>query len=280
VLRLDDGKVKSTSDPATRARQGFSLIAFHGPAKPEPVRRLVEDAVARLGSALANFPGLFRRYPLDQVHATILGLEGTRAGDALVNLNARAREQAHGLAAEPMDLRGLVDSLLRHPWPLPIRFGGHSPDTCNPYDPRPPWERTFDVREDGLAVLIGWPWSEGSPFAPSLLGLRKLAERHGVVHKYHVDPAARDNDLFLVVGGIDARALQALGEHRPAAMAALELGRGEVRRWLERTPLEVELAIEHLSVVEYRSTTLEEVSFERPLGAVDPAQLIARYRPG
>jgi hypothetical protein len=275
-MRLDDGKVRAASDRIARAQRGLSLVAFHH-AKPQPIRQLVEGALERLASALGDFPGLFRPYPLTQVHATILGLEGTRAGGALLHRNAQARAQATGLAARPMDLPGLVDFLRRHDWPIPVRFGGHSRAERNPYDSRPPWERTFDLREDGLAVLIGWPGVAGAPFAPSLLDLRKLAERHGVVHKYHVDPSARDNDLFLVAGGIDGRAWEDLGERRPAALDALERGRAEVRGWLEANPVEVALEAGHLSVVEYRSTTLEEVSFERPLPEVEVAEVLERY---
>jgi hypothetical protein len=276
-MRLDEGKLSAASDPAARARHGLSLVAFYRQAKPAPLRRLVEGALARLGSALAAFPGLLRPYALDQVHATILGLEGTRDGGTLHHLNAQARAHALGVPAPPLDLPALVEALRHGRWPIPIRFGGNHPGARNPYDPnRSPWERAFDVREDGLAVLIGWP----PAFAPFLLDLRKSAERHGIVHKYHVDPAAQDNDLFLVLGGVDAGAFEALGDRRPAALEALARGRAEVRGWLARTPVEVGLHSEDLAIVEYRSTTLEEVSAEWPLSEVQPAEVLARYRAG
>jgi hypothetical protein len=275
-MRLDDGLVRAASDPAATARTGVSLVAFHGQAKPAALRGLVEEAQSRLGSALGHFAGLFRPTPLQRVHATIVGLEGIRAGGGAVNHQARART---GGAGAPMDLPGLFQSLRRRAWPLPVRFGGNPPPARNPHDPaRPPWERAFDVREDGRAVLIGWPGTAREPFAPLLHHLRKDAERYGVVHKYHVDPAARDNDLFLVVGSIEAGVLKSLGDRRPDALAALARGRDEVRRRLEAHPVEVALELGHLAVVEYQSTTFERVTFERPLPDVDAAEVLALYQ--
>jgi hypothetical protein len=274
VLHLDDRKVRAASDPAARARQGVSLVAFHGAPKPPGLRELVEGIAGKVGSALRDHPGLFRPYPLAQVHATLVGLEATRETGVLANANARARQRDFGVPAPPLDLAGLFEELRRQTWPLPVRFGGHAPAARNPHDARGPWERAFDVRDDGLAVLIGWP----RDFAPSLLDLRKRAERHGVVHKYHVDPMARDNDLFLVLGGVDARALEALGD-RPSVLDALERARAEVRGWLERKPVDVELEVRDLSVVAYRSTTLEVVSAAWPLGAVDAADVLEHLAP-
>jgi hypothetical protein len=270
VIRLDERKLRAACDPAVRARWGLSLVAFHGQAQPEPLRALIAEITGRLGTALGEFPGLFRPYTTGQVHATILGLEGTRLDGLVFQQNAQARQRASGAPAAPMDLPGLFQDLERRPWPLPLQFGGHDPGTRNPHDLRPPWERAFDVREDGLAVLIGWPLS----FAPDLLDLRKRAEVRGVVHKYHVDPAARDNDLFLVLGGVDAGALEALGERGPEALQALAGARRAVRQWLERSPATVELELRHLSVVEYRSTTLEQIGVERPLTGLDVRQLM------
>jgi hypothetical protein len=272
-MHLDDAKVRAVSDPAARVGHGMSLVAFHG-AKPPPLQRLVEGLVARLGAALGDFPGLFRPYPLDQVHATLVGLEGSWEGDAIFNANARAREQSFGVPPAPLDLPGLVETLRRQAWPLPVRFGGQPPEARNPYDARPPWERAFDIREDGLAVLIGWP----PGFAPWLLEMRKRVEQHGVVHKYHLDPAARDNDLFLVLGSVDAQALEALGDRREPAIGALARGREDVRRRLERAPVDVQLEPRQVSVVEYRSTTLEDVRGKWPLPAMDVVEVVGRYR--
>ncbi|MBI4556881.1 MAG: hypothetical protein HY706_04795 [Candidatus Hydrogenedentes bacterium] len=171
--------------------------------------------------------------------------------------------------------------LRQHPWPLRCQFGGHAPIDRNPYDVgNAPWDRSFDVQANGLAVLMGWPCShDGTPFAPTLLGLRKALETYGAIHKYHIDPADQDNDLFIRLGGISAQAWIELvhSDQAERALTALLEARDQVRLSLLARPTVVDIELRDLSVVRYQCTTLARVAFCEPVTSLAASALAKQY---
>jgi len=196
----------------------LTVVAFYGP-KPEPLAAFIDAVQRAFGAVLGD---AFRPRPMDDVHATILGLED--APD-------RADEVAAFLAAE---LRAA---------PVDLRFGGFTAgDTSFLSRGRPLHERSVGL--DGTrAVVIGWPVERGRPTA-RLGELRRDCARFGVIHKYHRGTTALDPDAYLVIGAVDGP--------RPGAADA-------VRRAIDR-PTSVRLTAEDVSLVRYVDPALPRAS--------------------
>jgi len=213
-----------------------TLVAFYG-EKREPLASLIRDLqqtiVAELGSA-------FTSYALEQVHATIIGLESTPADPRL----HRSR-QSRGGNADPMDLAGYL-RFLREAGELPftVQISGFR-DRPYPFESRSqrPYLRSFSLQGE-FAVLMGWPIEAresadplaaatrsadpGQSHPASLARIRRSAESFQIVHQYHVAPGDSDNDLYLRLGILardrisDAHAsrLEEMIRERLAAMPA------------------------------------------------------------
>lgn len=199
----------------------------------ELVNRLQQAAVRRCGTGFAP-------RPLEQVHATLLGLERPVRGG-------------------PRDLDGLLRYLAGEfrREPLDVQFGG--PDT----DRRPlsagktRYERSL-VTAGTRFVLIGWP----VPPAPfSRVGdIRRQAERFGFRHKYHPRPEDLDIDVYLVLGDITDSA-------QPGMAELVE----RLRREVLVTPVLVPLTADALSLVEYVDPRLPAATSVRwPVGPGRP----------
>jgi len=173
-----------------------TLVAFYG-EKPEPLAEVIDAVQSRMRRLLG---GDFSPYAMEQVHATIVGLEGARSatGD-LVNANYLSLRDE----LRPMDLPGCLEHLQRTPLlPLTVRFGGFQRDAAYPFASRGehPFARSFTT-QGARAVLMGWPASAQSHL-PTLARLRRELEAFGVLHKYHAAADALDDDSFMVVGQI------------------------------------------------------------------------------
>ena len=173
-----------------------TLVAFYG-EKPEPLVASIDAVQSQARRLLGND---FSPYAMEQVHATIVGLEG--AGSAtgeLVNANYLSlRGEEHA-----MNLSRCFEHLLRTPLlPFTVRFGGFEKDGAYPFTSRGehPFARSFTT-QGARAVLMGWPVSAQS-YPPALARLRRELEAFGVLHKYHAAADALDNDAFMVVGRI------------------------------------------------------------------------------
>src|SRR6201996_4319488 len=95
----------------------ISAVAFYGP-KTGRLRELLTGVQAQIAEHVGND---FRPYTLDQVHATLIALNGVRAGGTIVNeyLLEYAGERRE------MDLPRVMDILARRfATPLRVRIGG------------------------------------------------------------------------------------------------------------------------------------------------------------
>lgn len=195
----------------------------------ELVNRLQQAAVRRCGAGFAP-------RPLEQVHATLLGLELPVPG---------GRRDLDGV------LRYLVAEFEREP--LDVQFGGF-PDTDRRLlsAGKTRYERSLVVQGTRF-VLIGWPVA---PAASSRVGdIRRQAQRFGFRHKYHPRPDDLDPDVYLVLGDIAESARAGMGE------LAERLRREELD-----TAVLVPLTVDALSLVEYVDPRLPTAtSVARPL---------------
>ena len=113
---------------------------------------------------------------------------------------------------------------------------------------------------------------------PSLIGLRKYVETFNVVHKYHVRPQDQDNDLFFVVGEVDAdRWDRSAQTERDTVQDEIDRFVLECRRELSTDRHAFAIAPRDFYLVRYGRTTLADVSFERRIVDVDGATFVSLY---
>ena len=212
----------------------LTLVAFYGP-KPRSLTGLVAELQRELHDLLGDG---FEAYPLQQVHATIVGLEGEWVGGSLVNVNYR---RVQGREA-PMSIRRVVE-VARAALPLTIRVAGYRRRQSYPFTSRGlhPYVRSFSI-QGGTAVAMGWPF-DGGGYSQRLGELRRRFEEAGVLHKYHVPGGELDNDLFLVLGRVAGQ--RETGRSPEAAEDALR------EMLASRDPLELDVTRERLALVAY-----------------------------
>lgn len=230
-----------------------TLVAFHG-TKPAPLTALIADVQRILCDRLGAG---FDAYPPRQVHATIVGLEGRRIGDRLVNANYLTIERRE----VSMDLARAME-IAEAALPLDCRLAGFRRRRRYPFTSRGrhPYVRSFSLR-GADAVVMGWPCDAGD-YPPRLAELRRRFERAGVLHKYHHPGGEPDNDLFFVLGKlvVDPRA-----SHERERVEAL------VRERLALLePLHLTIGRDQLQLVAYRDPRLPvETSRVLPLPSTD-----------
>ena len=217
----------------------ISAVAFYGP-KTGRLRELLTGVQALIAEHVG---GDFRPYTLDQVHATLIALNGVRAGGTIVNeyLLEHAGERRE------MDLPRVMDILARRfATPLRVRIGGFRPGQAVPFTSRGQHlsERAFSVQGEAF-VLVGWPTDSLVGAGRPLDDLRREMNAAGVLHRYHARPGDVDNDLHLVVG-----------HHAGAPAAALARATAAVRDRLAADPADLAIGLPDVTIVAADSHTL------------------------
>jgi hypothetical protein len=237
----------------------ISAVAFYGPK------------TGRLGELLAGVQALiaehvggsFRPYTPEQVHATLIALNGVRADGTIVN--EYLLEYA-GVRQE-MDLPRVMDILTRRfTVPLPVRIGGFRPGQATAFTSRGQHlaERAFSVQGEAF-VLVGWPAESLAGGGQPLDELRREMNAAGVLHRYHASPGDTDNDLHLVVG-----------HHTGAPATALARATAAVRDRLAADPADLAIGLSDVKIVAADSHTLAPPLFTAgvPAAAADVLALV------
>ena len=188
-------------------------------------------------------------YALDQIHATLVGLEGYCTEAGILNSNLLNTEGA----ARPMDLDGLFRFLQSTPLlPLNIRIGGFQQSEAYPFTSRGqhPYARSFALRLRE-AVAIGWPVNKNK-YPLSLDRLRRCCMDYNVLHKYHQGAGDIDNDLFLVLGHLRRDCISP-EEYTPVENCMREM-------LSSRQPLDFTIDVDSLCVVAYDDRSLPILS--------------------
>ena len=217
----------------------ISAVAFYGP-KTGRLRELLTGVQAQIAEHVGND---FRPYTLDQVHATLIALNGVRAGGTIVNeyLLEHAGERRE------MDLPRVMDILARRfATPLRVRIGGFRPGQAVPFTSRGQHvaERSFSVQGEAF-VLVGWPAESLAGAGRPLDDLRREMNAAGVLHRYHARPGDVDNDLHLVVG-----------HQAGAPAAALARATAAVRDKLATDPADLTIGLSDVTIVAADSHTM------------------------
>jgi hypothetical protein len=217
----------------------ISAVAFYGP-KTGRLRELLAGVQALIAEHVGRD---FRPYTLDQVHATLIALNGVRAGGTIVNeyLLEHAGERRE------MDLPRVMDILARRfATPLRVRIGGFRAGQAVPFTSRGQHlaERSFSAQGEAF-VLVGWPADSLAGLGQPLDELRREMNAAGVLHRYHARPGDVDNDLHLVVG-----------HHAGASADALARATAAVRDKLAADPADLAIALSDVTIVAADSHTL------------------------
>ena len=221
------------------ASRFISAVAFYGP-KTGRLRELVTEVQALIAEHVGAG---FRPYTLDQVHATLIALNGVRAGGTVVNEYLLE----HAGVRREMDLPRVMDILARRfAVPLRVRIGGFRPEQAVPFTSRGQHlaERTFSVQGEAF-VLVGWPTDSIFGAGRPLDELRREMNAAGALHRYHARPADVDNDLHLVVG-----------HHAGAPVGALARATAAVRDQLAADPADLAIGLSDVKIVAADSHTL------------------------
>jgi len=173
----------------------LTFVSHYGP-KPVPFA----DKIRLLQSVITEQLGnRFKPYTVEQVHGTIIGLEGARFETRIRNdnfLRFRGAEQF-------IDFHGLLDFLRTRPeadWE--VRVGGYDLACDHGFTSarQHPFLRSFSIQGE-IAVAMGWPHCSGS-CVPSLDELRRAFQQFGALHKWHQCESDVDNDFFFVLGRV------------------------------------------------------------------------------
>ena len=221
------------------ATRFVSAVAWYGP-KTGPLRGLLAGVPALIAEHRGD---VFLPYSPEQVHATLIALNGVRADGAVVNEYFLTQA---GVRRE-MDLPRVMDILARRfATPLRVRIGGFLPHQEIPFTSRGQHlaERTFSVQDQAF-VLMGWPAESLAEAGRPLDELRREMNAAGVLHRYHVRAADVDNDLHLVVG-----------HHRGAPADALARATAAVRDQLAADPVDLAIGLTDIKIVAADSHTL------------------------
>jgi hypothetical protein len=221
------------------ASRFISAVAFYGPKTGR-----LHELLTGVQALIAEHVGAgFRPYTLDQVHATLIALNGVRAGGTVVNEYLLE----HAGVRREMDLPRVMDILARRfAVPLRVRIGGFRPGQAVPFTSRGQHlaERTFSVQGEAF-VLVGWPAESIIGAGRPLDELRREMNAAGALHRYHARPADVDNDLHLVVG-----------HHAGAPAGALARATAAVRDQLAAEPADLAIGLSDVKIVAADSHTL------------------------
>ena len=244
-------------------RMQVTVVAHYG-QKSAPMADFIRRCQNELAKGLL---AAFRPYEVDQVHATLMGLEGYRWHDGIVNRNFLERRNER----RQMNLAAAIAFLQSGSLPaIHIRIGGYKPDVDYGFTSQGqhPYLRSFSVHGE-IAVAMGWPIA-GDPI---LDRLRRQFNKMNIWHKRHDTEVDIDNDFYFVLGRIDRRVVT------DKQVIAVE---DNLRQLLVATdPITIEMGRSSLSIVGYLDKQLPmTTSCAFPIdGAVIDAALLRDLYP-
>jgi hypothetical protein len=262
-IALDWNQVVRSLQNRSLIDPGVTCVAFFRKHRPWVFDTLIDWYHETIRSQLSEWlqMGWVTLTPASQIHVTLIGMEaGFDQGD-LINRNLKRVKERMESRPRAMDLLGFAGYLQMMKLPIRLRFGGFSLGSINPYDARPPFERSFTVRSDGLIVAIGWPVLD-HVIHPVLIDFRKGAERFQILHKYHVKETDGDNDAFFVIGAVTSKPWDDNGKPRndyEGFVGALSETQTQIREALRTAAFEITLSNEHTCIVRYSSADLASV---------------------
>jgi len=215
-----------------------TLVSHYG-RKPTALESYLKQCQQHLAAGLST---AFKPYAIEQIHATIIGLEGCRRVDQIENINFRQLRQ-EARCVDPAELLSFLRSSS-----LPsfdVRIGGYAAAEKFRFlsQGKHPHVRSFSIL-GVIAVAMGWP-ADGSNV---LDDLRRSFGQINVLHKWHKTESDIDNDFFFVLGRIDPEL---------TGTEAIASAEQVLRRFMaEIEPVTIPVDLTTLRVVSYSDTQL------------------------
>lgn len=232
-----------------------SLVSFYGRKPPD-----FEALLLLLQGYLSNaFSQQFTALPLSQIHGTLLGCEGAKTPQGILNqwFIQKRNELRY------INLTDFIDAVHQFATlSVQIRLAGYHSTIDYGFESREkhPYFRSFQFQNHD-AVLMGWPYYQ-SQFPSDLGVFRQRAQQFNLLHK-HQPQQGIDNDFYLRIGSVDPTI--------PASqLTAVETKIQEVLR--TQSPLLLTLNHSSITFVQYQDlslppqttqvVSLEEITFD------------------
>ncbi len=224
----------------------LSLVAFYGD-KPVELSSLINKLQKRIVNH-ELIQNKFIPYQLEQVHGTIIGCEGLVTDSGIISKWFYEQRQE----TKQIDFPGLIN-YLQHQinFPITIRFGGYNPQQEYNFLSR---EQHLSLRSlqlqpannQTIPIVIGWSWKNNG-VSREIDKLRRNLQQFNLLHKYHSNPDAIDNDFYLRLGTITKK----LTLDEENAIAA------DLRNLLStQAPLYIPINLNNITFVQYQDLLL------------------------
>ncbi len=228
----------------------LSLVALYG-QKSNTVKNLILPIWKEIEKSSLN--SVFKRYTLNQIHSTIIGMEKIIGYQKSYNANHWEKKGKRKL----MKFEKLYDNINPH-LPLNIQFGGFEKYNTDFISfEKFPFERSFQINfAFNKVILIGWPLKKDKKTVHSkLLKLRDdLFAKNNIRHKYD-----GDNDFYLVIGELQNLHLLKEKEWIQLKKAAKQLEH-KIRKKISKKAQIIKVKKKNLFYVQYQKETLELAS--------------------
>ena len=227
------------------------LVMFYGLKLPH-FSMLIAECQERVRQILGDD---FQPYRLEQVHATLISLEGVQ-GSPEMNLNFERYRGQH----RRMNFHGLLDFIRTGgSFPFQVQIGGFR-DLDYPFFSRGhrPYQRSFSIIGDKV-VVMGWPIHrvalgldctkmlrldrEEYTYPSILEEIRRSLQKFNVLHTYHHVDTDVDNDFYFRIG---------LLPHLPLDDPRREQVEQDMRQFLSaRKPIILDVTLSNVFVVSF-----------------------------
>lgn len=228
------------------SREKLSLVAFYG-KKPTELTNLI----SKLQQHLARHKLIqhnFIPYQLEQVHGTVIGCEGLATDSGIISKWFYELRQEK----KQIDISGLIHYLQHQvSFPITIGFGGYNRHQNYSFLSRKqhPYLRSCQLQpreHQTIPIVMGWSL-ENNKITLAIDHLRRDLQQFNLLHKYHQNPDAIDNDFYLRLGTIDQQ----------LTVAARNAIATEIQNVLEaQAPLSIPINLTDLALVEYQDILL------------------------
>lgn len=229
-----DSQAGTEIDDAMQA----TLVSHYGPKSEKLASHLkcIQDELTAVLSPA------FTPYVMEQIHATIIGLEGRRRNGQIKNANFHHLRQ-ESRYVDPYQLL----SFLRSPAvpSFDVQIAGYVKSSNYEFlsQYKHPYLRSFSI-QGNIAVAMGWPSDRSSVIDE----FRHTFNQINALHKWHKTDSDIDNDFFFVLGRVNRESIS------DAAIAKTE---EKIRQMMANSdPITVNVDHSTLSIVCYSDTQL------------------------
>lgn len=173
-----------------------TFVSYYG-VKPTDFSDFIRLYQTKVASYFGN---RFHPYSVEQVHGTIVGLEGEYVDNEVINKNFKdIRGEKRPIKFKDLFAFFRSTNMLS----IQVQIGGFNQYKSYGFssNKKHPYHRSFSILGD-IVLVMGWPVSI-SEYPNSLDNLRRRFQDFNVLHRYHKSPNDIDNDYYFVIGRID-----------------------------------------------------------------------------